>query len=334
MPGAVPRRDRLRETLARLARVREDPSSEASRVELRRALARESSPAVAKAAAIAGEAGLTALVPDLVAAFERFLRGPARTDPGCVAKTGVVEALLRLDQGDEGVLLRALRHVQMEPVWGGQVDTAVDLRGAAALGLARTSRPDVLAELAELLADPEPPARVSAARAIASHGRPAGIPLLRHKALTGDEEPRVVTECLLGLLHLDPRGSLPFVAALLDPNPVPGRPARDRAECAAAALGESRLKEAIAVLREWYPKASARRLGRTALRALAALRRDEAFDFLLALVREGDANEARDAVAALAEHRDETIRARLREAAAGRPAVAEAIERALAAEGG
>lgn len=325
----MPPRDRLQEVLAGLARVRHDPSSTASLAELRRVLAHESAHAVAKAAAIVGEAGLDSLVPDLIAAFRRFLCVPARKDPGCAAKQAAVEALLRLDHEDEDVFRAGIRHVQMEPVFGGQVDTAVDLRGACALGLARTSRADVLDLLAELLADPEPPARVSAARAIAAHGRAAATPLLRHKALAGDEEPRVVSECLLALLQLDARGSLPFVAALLEPATLHGRPAPDRVPCAASALGESRLKEAFPVLREWYPKAAARRLGRTALLAIAALRRDEAFDYLLSLVREAEPPEACDAAVALASQPDEALRGRAREAAAGRPEVTATLERAL-----
>jgi hypothetical protein len=209
------------------------------------------------------------------------------------------------------------------------VDTAVGLREACALGLARTSHAEVLSALAELLADPEPRARAAAARAIGDHGRIAAIPLLRYKALAGDEEPRVIVECLNALLHLDARGSLPFVSGLLEPTSAHGRTAPDRAERAATALGESRLAEAFPVLREWYPKAAARRLGRTALAAIAALRRDEAFDYLLSLVREGEVPEARDAIGALAGHGDEPLRARLRAAAAGRPALADAVERAL-----
>jgi hypothetical protein len=330
----VPRRDPLKEALARLNQVRQDPSSSASQAELRGVLSRESSHAVAKAARISGEAGLETLVPDLVAAFHRLSKDPARTDPGCTAKTSVVEALLRLEHEDEEVFLRGVRHVQMEPVHGGRVDTAVDLRGACAFGLARTSNPTVLVELAELLADPEPPARVSAARAIGNHGRAEGVPLLRHKVRAGDEEPRVLAECLLALLHLDPSASVPFVGRLLQAAPGPGRYPGVDPECAAVALGESRLEEAFAVLRDWLPEALARGLGPTALRALATLRRDEAIDHLLSLVREAEPPVACDAVAALAGQGDGSIQARARDAASERPAVAEAVDRAFARSSG
>jgi HEAT repeat protein len=325
----VPRRDRLRETLEKLSLVRRDPGSADSLAELRRVLSSGSSHAVAKAASIIGGAGIAGLGPDLGAAFGRFLDEAERVDQGCVAKTAIVDALLLLDLDDAEVFLRGVRHVQMEPVLGGRVDAAVGLRGASALGLARTSGADVLNELAQLLADPEPRARAAAAHAIGDHGRAAGVPVLRHKVAAGDEEPRVVTECLLALLHLDAPGSLPFVKDLLDPLVIPGRPARDHTECAADALGESRLAIAFPVLREWHPRAAGRGKEATALRALAMLRRDEAFEYLLSLVRDAEDAGACASVAALAPHCDESLRARVQEAASNRPEVAEAVLRAF-----
>jgi hypothetical protein len=171
---------------------------------------------------------------------------------------------------------------------------------------------------------------VSAARAIGNHGRAEGVPLLRHKVRAGDEEPRVLTECLLSLLHLDTSGSLPFVVGLLERSSVAGPLQGDLSECAAVALGESRLEEAFPLLRDWLPDAVARGLGPTAVRALATLRRDEAIDHLLSLVREAEPPVAREAAAALANQGDESLRARVRDAASGRPAVAEAVERVLA----
>ena len=124
----MPRKPTLEETLAGLRRLREDPGSEASLGELRRVLAREGSLAAARAAAIAGDFALTALVPDLVSAIARFFDEPVKTDPGCKAKTAIVEALRRLDHDDLALYRRGAGHVQMEPVWGGRVDGAVELR--------------------------------------------------------------------------------------------------------------------------------------------------------------------------------------------------------------
>ena len=261
------RKRALEETLQALRRVREEPGTEASRTELRRVLTSEGAHAVARAASLVAE--LEPLVPELVAAFPRFFADLPKSDPGCSAKTAIVEALRRLGQDQGELYRRGARHVQMEPVFGGRVDTAVDLRGAAALALAETGGGDVLALLAELLADPEPPVRISAARAVTGHGSGAGAPLLRLRALVPENEPRVVSECLLALLRLDARGERAFVETFLEKQD-------ELAEAAALALGESRLPEAFTALRAWLPEAARRGLSRTALLAVASLRRDEA----------------------------------------------------------
>ena len=89
------RRDRLEAVLDELARIRKDPHSPASLAGLRRVLGRESSHAVARAALMVAESQLDALVPDLVAAFQRFLEGPA--------KLGAIAALRR-DEGFDFLL--------------------------------------------------------------------------------------------------------------------------------------------------------------------------------------------------------------------------------------
>jgi HEAT repeat protein len=316
-------RRRLEETFEVLRRVREQPRAPASIEELRNVLQREGSHAVARAAAIVGEHGLSELAGELVAAFPRFLERPERSDPGCAAKTALVEAARRLEQCELALFRRAAAHVQLEPVFGGRVDTAVDLRGTAALALAEQGPGDVLVDLAELLADAEPPVRISAARALAVYGSESAVPLLHLKALAGDAEPRVVAECLLSLLRLDERGQLAFVASFLAKDDA-------RAESAAAALGESRLPQALPVLSDWLEAAARRGLGRIALLAIAALRREEAVVRLLAVVSDEPPALARDALAALATlDGGEALAARARSAALGRPELGAALERAF-----
>lgn len=315
------RRRKLEETLEALRAVRQDPRAPASIEELRRVIAGEGSHAVARAAALVAEFGLDALAADLVAAFPRFFERPERADPGCSAKTAIVEALRRLDHPAVAIYRRGAGHVQMEPVFGGRVDTAAELRGASALALAEHGGADVLVDLAHLLADPAAGVRVSAARAVAVAGHSGGVPLLHLKATAGDDEPFVVAECLLALLRLDAATQLPYVASLLD-GPSP--------EAAASALGDSRLAEAFPCLRDWLPRAAARGLGRAATFALAALRRDEAIDCLLEAVRNGAAPLARDAVTALASVRaDAAMRERVHAAAGERPELRPALARAF-----
>jgi len=289
-------------------------------------LSSEGSHAVARAAAVVGELGLEALIPDLVAAFPRFFDGLPRADPGCSAKTAIVEALRRLEHDVPALYRRGAAHVQREPVYGGRVDTAVDLRGASALALAETAGADVLVDLANLLADPEPPVRISAARAVAVHGRGSGIPLLHLKALAGDMEPRVVSECLLALLRLDAAGEIRFVASFLEKGD-------EAAEEAAVALGESRLAEGLPVLREWLEPARRRGLGRAALFAIASLRRDEAVDLLLSLVRDEEPATAREALAALSSiGSDAGLYGRAKAVVEARPELREALARAFSRE--
>jgi len=313
----------LEQTLLALRRVREGPGSEESQRLLREVLGGEGSHAVARAATLVGELGLEALLPDLVAAFPRFLEDPVRTDPGCSAKTAIVEALRRLERDERPLYRRAAAHVQMEPVFGGRVDTAVDLRGAAAMALAESAGGDVLVDLAHLLADPEAPVRVSAARAVSVHGRDGGIPLLHLKALSGDAEPRVVSECLLALLRLDPGGALPFVGSFFDRGDV-------AAEAAAIALGESRQADALPLLRDWLDRASRRGLARVALLAIAALRRDEAVDLLLSLARDEPGPLAREALLALASvGGGDALYERARAVAEARPELKDGLARAF-----
>jgi HEAT repeat protein len=314
----------LEETLRALRRVRQAPEAEESLRELRAVLGGEGSLAVARAATLVGELGLAPLVPDLVAAFPRFFVDPVRTDPGCAAKTAIVLSLRRLEQDERALYRRAASHVQLEPVFGGRVDTALDLRGAAALALAETAGPDVLVDLAHLLADEEAPVRVSAARAVSVHGRDGGIPLLHLKALAGDPEPRVVTECLLALLRLDP-GALPFVASFFDRGDA-------AAEAAALALGESRRADALPVLRGFLDRGSRRGLVRVTLLAIAALRRDEAVDVLLSLARDEPGPLAREALKALASVGGDALYERARAVAEGRPELVDALARAFGRE--
>jgi hypothetical protein len=304
----MPKSRTLEDTLAALNRLRDDPTSAAALAQLRQVLAGKSSHAAAKAAQIAGEFEISAVVSDLMAAFDRFMVNPVKSDPNCRAKAAIADALYRIGHDDESVFLRGIRHRQMEPVYGGRVDTAIDLRAACALGLARMNHPEVLIELADLLADPESRGRAAAAQAITYSGSDHGVPLLRLKVLSGDDDSSVISECLAGLLRLAPASSLPFAARLLD------APDASISEAAALALGGSRLPEAFDVLRQWWERTTTVALRRTALLAIAMLRRDQPLDFLLALIKEADGPTAREAIAALAMYRhDDAFRQRVQE---------------------
>jgi HEAT repeat protein len=185
------------------------------------------------------------------------------------------------------------------------VDTAAEVRALGAMGLAQTDYPEALEEILPLLLDSERDARIGAVRALAAAGLPGGALLLRLKTLTGDE-PEVLGECFAALLRAEPAQSLEFVAKFLDH--------RDEAiaEAAALALGDSRLESAFAVLREAFERSHGRPVRRTLLLAIALLRRENAIDYLLDLVQNGEAQASADAVAALAMYKDDpNLQARL-----------------------
>lgn len=268
---------KLEAVLDTLTQLRTAPISDEAIASISQILASKYGVAVAQAARLVEARQLTGLVPQLVTAFDRFMRRPVETDPNCLAKTGIAEALYRLNYSEETLFLHGIRHIQMEPVWGGQSDTAVALRGTCAMGLVRMNYPQVLTELGDLLADPEPPARVAAARAIAYSENAVGVPLLRLRARVGDEPP-VVAECLIALLKLAPQQSLDFAARFLhDPQP-------QTQELTALALGESRLPGAFEPLQQWWKTTTDAELRQTALLAIAMLRHDAAIQFLLELI--------------------------------------------------
>ncbi len=272
---------RLEDRLASLGELRADPTSQESLKALQKALTSKVSHVVARAAEIVGEFHLTELEPDLVEAFERFMTNSQKTDPGCAAKTGIVEALYRMEAYQPDIFLHGIGHVQLEPVYGGKEDTAAKLRGLSALGLVRINYPNVMLQLAQLLADSEADARMSAARAIGYAGLDAGIPLLRFKALIGDPHPQVLCECFTALLQLAPEPSLSFVAGFLHRDDLAVQ------EAAAVALGESRLVQAFPFLETAWEDAIDADLRRALLFAIAFLRHERALSFLLSLVETG-----------------------------------------------
>ncbi|MDB9524577.1 hypothetical protein PN498_01135 [Oscillatoria sp. CS-180] len=285
---------------AELNQIRQEPTSEAGLASLRRAISSKYGIIIARAAKIIAEFEIYSLIPDLVQAFERCMVKPIDRDPGCRAKAAIADTLYRLEFSDETLFLKGVRHVQLEPVWGGQVDTASKLRGLSALGLVRMNYPDVMIELADLLADSEAEARIGAARAIAYSENPFGVALLRFRLKVGDT-PTVLGECLLGLLKLAPTESLKLAQSFLEA----GRKVSDHhealemAEVTALALGESRLVEALDLLRDWWQRTTHRELKKIALLAIATLRQDPAKQFLLDLAENGSEQDAEDAVQAL-----------------------------------
>ncbi len=271
-----------------------------------KALAAKSNLVAAKAARIAGDASWPELTPDLVAAFDRFLAGG---DKGCAAKMAIARALFNLDYDDAEAYLKGMRHIQMEPVWGGSVDTAADLRAVCAMGLANTRFPGKLRALVDLLVDREWQARAGAVRALAVVGSEGALLLLRFKALSGDREPEVIADCFAGLLSAEGDEAIPFVASFA------GSKDKEIKEAAILALGANRRAEAVKWMTQQFHEVVDVETRKCILLSLATSRTDAAIGFILGLIREGSPQISEFAVSAMEINRgDEQIQARIAEA--------------------
>ncbi len=269
----------------------------------------------AKAARIVGEALWPELTADLVAAFDRFIApGPARDkssagDKGCAVTIAVARALFNLDHDDADVYLKGMRHVQMEPVWGGSVDTAAELRAICAMGLANTRYQGKLRALVDLLADREWQARAGAVRALAVAGSEAALLLLRFKALSGDDESEVIADCFTGLLSAEGADAVPFVASFADSKD------KDVKDAAILALGASRRADAVEWMTQRFHAVADMETRKSILLSLASSRTEAAVGFVIGLIREGSAQISDFAVSAMEINRgDEQIQARIDDA--------------------
>jgi HEAT repeat protein len=298
--------DPVEHALDRLAALKNETGGAPVAAELKAFLKNRSNLVVAKAAKIACQARATELVPELVAAFHRFMANPSKLDKGCQATTGIVTALYELDYAEPEIYLLGIHHVQMEGSFGPPVDAAAKLRAISALALARTRHPAALDEIVSRLVDEWPEARIGAVRALAVNGGSAGALLLKLKILTGESEPDVLAECFSGLLAAAPERSLPLVAGFIDAEDIAV------AEAALLALGSSRLPEALDLLKAKLEGTAGGPLRKIVLLAIAMTRSDAAIEFLLALLSDCSPAMAKEVIAALALFRNnEKVRRRV-----------------------
>jgi HEAT repeat protein len=271
-------RSSLDDKLAALRELRGRALTPEQKGELRKRVGDRSNLVVAAAAVIVGESALVELSKDLEVAYGRFLINPLKNDKLCRAKLAIAQALDRMESQQTDLFRRAARYVQIEPVWGGSEDSAPPLRAAAIVALARIEGTDSLPLLVDALADPAKEVRIAAASALGAVGTERAGLVLRLKARLGDRDPDVLSECLAGLLLVDPKEYLSFVADFLEPsNPA-------TCEAAAMALGRSRLPEALEPLKACWPRCHSLELRQQVILAIAILRRPSATDYLMELV--------------------------------------------------
>jgi HEAT repeat protein len=214
-----------------------------------------------------------------------------KTDPQCWAKNALSRSLARLEHQDTGVFLRGMRHIQMEPIWGGRSDTAGTLRATCALALVQgsaLSESALLAHLLELLGDTDKGVRREVVRAIEQVGSSSAALLLRLRAVLGADEPEVLGACYSGILSIEGLSAIAWV----------GRFLASGDECAAEAalaIAGTHSPEGFAALRECFAKANDPWWHSVLLSAIALTRQEEALEFLLDFIR----SESPDAEAAI-----------------------------------
>jgi HEAT repeat protein len=304
-------RARQDERVKRIQLLREAPKAEAL-PGLAAALKSNAPLEVSVAARIAEEGGLVELLPELEAILKRSLR-PESRDRSSVATVAVASACDALGSRDLDLFLECCRAAEFDP--------AGTLRGRALFALFRLQTGDAMLEAARMLADRNAGVRAAAARAISNGSPLAGVPLLRFKALSGEEEPEVLEQVFESLLALDPEGFVPFSVSLLS--------SRNEAlvNAAAMALGHSRNPAACAQLIDWADALPLDKLD-LAFSTLAILRQPTATKYLLEQIRDASVQRAQLAVVAISPFLyEQKLLADVREAAGKRSEVLRALSR-------
>jgi len=271
--------------------------ADAAQVEhLRKALTHRNNFLVSKAAKLVADAELFALLPDVLAAFDRFFIDAVKSDPQCWAKNALAKTLVKLEHRDKDTYLRGMKHHQDEPVWNGSSDTAGALRGTCTHALVDCpgiSDAELLTALLEPMTDADKTVRVEAARAIGQVGGPSAALILRLRALLGpalrdQDEPEVLGAVYSALLSIEGARAIPLVSSYLEEGD-------DLAAEAAFALANVRASEALAALTERLRAGTDTWFGSVLFSAIALTRLPEAVDFLIGLI----ARDAREAPAAI-----------------------------------
>ncbi len=286
----MPGKRKFEEQLAAVNALRELPP-EAALEPLRKALSNRNNFLAGKAAGLIRDLHLEQLTPDLLTAFDRFFEDAAKSDPQCWAKNAISSALAAFEYQEPEVFLRGMKHIQLEPSYGGSSDSAGTLRATCALALVQcrsVREPELLVHLIEMLADQDKAVRADVVRAIEQVGSPSAALLLRLRAVLGADEPEVLGACYTGILHIEGAKSIPWISRFLDAGD-------DAAGEAALAIAGTHSLEGFHALRDRLENARDPWFISVLLSAIALTRQDAALEFLLDQVR----TESRQAEAAI-----------------------------------
>ncbi|MDB4966126.1 MAG: uncharacterized protein JWN44_1815 [Myxococcales bacterium] len=282
-----------------------DPRGEEARAALLAGLRSKRAPVAARAARLVREHRIDGLEAELKDAFDRFMRDPVKSDPGCQAKLAVLEALDYGESMDSAPFVRAVGHVQLE----GAPDTAGGVRARGVLALARMGYADFDLIVAQLLTDRLTAVRHAALEGLAHRGDRAGAALAQLKISVGDDEPVVTLAAMSALLVLAPEWALAELRAI-----VGGKDAEAR-ELAAVTLGQSRTDGALSVLLSALERCIRSEDREALLRGIGLHRSERALDAMLAVIAEAGPVDAKVAIESLVARRFEPgILARVRSA--------------------
>jgi hypothetical protein len=272
-----------------------DASPEAAEPELAKALTHRNNLIVSKAAGLVLHHQLTGLTPILAAAFTRFVENSAKSDPQCWAKNAIAKTLAAFEYQEPELFLVGIRHVQLEPGWGGSTDTAGTLRSTSALALVQCREVNshrLLIHLIPLLADKELPVRINVVRAIEQVGNDSAALLLRMLAEFPSKDPELLGACFSGVLALEGPSAIEWAGRFLSRED-------DSAAEAVMAIAQTHTLEAFQLLRSTFAAARDSWFRSTVLSAIALTRRQEAIDWLLGLVANEEDDQATGAHEAL-----------------------------------
>jgi len=289
----MPGKRKFDEQLAALDALRTVPD-EARMAPLRKALNHQNNFIVAKAADLTRELHLVQLIPDLLTAYERFFHTPEKTDPQCWAKNAISRALASMEYQEPDAFLSGLRHIQMEPVWGGRSDTAGTLRGTCALALVQCrtlNDSQLLSHLIDLLADKDKQVRLEVIRAIEQVASPSATLVLRVKAVLAADEPEILGACYGAILSVEGLRAISWVSQFLASQD-------DAAAEAALAISGTRSGEGFDCLKQALLAANDPWWRSVLVSAIALTRQPAATEFLLDQIADEspDAEGAIDAI--------------------------------------
>jgi HEAT repeat protein len=316
----MPGKRRFEQQLAALDLLRQQPP-EGCVEPLRKALDHRNNFVVAKAADLAREFQLADLTPDLLRTFDRFFENPEKSDPQCWAKNAISRALAALELQEPEIFLRGMRHIQLEPVYGGRSDTAGTLRATCVLALVqcrRLTNDELLAHLVDLLADKDKTVRAEVARAIEQVGSPSASLLLRLRAVLGNDEPEVLGACYSGILRLEGVSAIPWVSRFLTAGD-------DAAGEAALAIAGMRCPQAFEALQKSLDAAPDPWFRSVLVSAIALTRQDAAMEFLLDLVKSESPDAERAIEAILRSMPSQEVVHRIESLVKGNPRLASAF---------